>query len=64
VLSFVATIFVPLTFVTGFFGMSFCWLTDQTDSPIAFWLLGFVADRPRGTVVAPLGSPFLMGDRG
>ena len=38
--SVVATIFVPLTFVTGFFGMNFGWMVDHIDSPIAFWLLG------------------------
>jgi magnesium transporter len=38
--SVVATIFVPLTFVTGFFGMNFGWMIDHIDSPIAFWLLG------------------------
>ena len=38
--SVVATIFVPLTFVTGFFGMNFGWMIDHLDSPFAFWLLG------------------------
>ena len=38
--SVVATIFVPLTFVTGFFGMNFGWMVDHIDSAIAFWLLG------------------------
>jgi magnesium transporter len=42
VVSIVATIFVPLTFVTGFFGMNFGWMIDHIDSPIAFWLLGIV----------------------
>jgi magnesium transporter len=42
VVSLVATIFVPLTFVTGYFGMNFGWMIDQIDTPDAFWLLGFV----------------------
>jgi magnesium transporter len=39
-LTVVATIFLPLTFLTGFFGMNFNWMVDQVDSPLAFWLLG------------------------
>jgi magnesium transporter len=39
-LSVVATIFVPLTFVTGFFGMNFGWMIDHIDTQIAFWGLG------------------------
>ena len=39
-LTVVATIFLPLTFLTGFFGMNFGWLVDHIDSPVAFWLLG------------------------
>ena len=42
VVSVVATIFVPLTLLTGFFGMNFGWMVDQIDTPIAFWLLGFI----------------------
>jgi magnesium transporter len=38
--SVLATIFVPLTFVTGFFGMNFGWMIDHIQSQIAFWLLG------------------------
>jgi magnesium transporter len=41
-LSVLATIFVPLTFITGFFGMNFGWMVDQISSQLAFWLLGFI----------------------
>lgn len=39
-LTVVATIFLPLTFVTGFFGMNFEWMIGQVDTQLAFWLLG------------------------
>jgi magnesium transporter len=39
-LTVVATIFLPLTFITGFFGMNFDWMVEQVDSQLAFWLLG------------------------
>ena len=39
-LTVVATIFLPLTFVTGFFGMNFNWMIDLIDSSLAFFLLG------------------------
>jgi magnesium transporter len=41
-ISLLATIFAPLTFITGFFGMNFGWMIDQIDSQIAFWLVGIV----------------------
>ena len=61
--SVVATIFVPLTFITGFFGMNFGWMVDRVDSPVAFWLLGFVV--PIATAALSwrlLVRPFLKGD--
>ena len=35
-----ATIFLPLTFITGFFGMNFEWMIGEVDTQPAFWLLG------------------------
>ena len=47
-LTIVATIFLPLAFITGFFGMNFDWLTTRIESGTAFWLLGV------GALVLPL----------
>jgi magnesium transporter len=63
-LTVVATIFLPLTFLTGFFGMNFDWMIGEIDSRAAFLALGiggpllgtaliWVAIRLRGTPVEP-----------
>jgi magnesium transporter len=36
----VATVFLPLGFVVGFFGQNFAWLIDLIDSPAAFFGYG------------------------
>jgi len=48
-LTIVATIFLPLTFITGFFGQNFTWMVDHIDSATAFFGWGI------GALVAAIG---------
>ena len=52
-LTILATIFLPLTFVTGFFGQNFRWLVDHIDTFAAFAIYGI------GGLVLPLALLFL-----
>lgn len=42
VLTIVTMIFLPITFLTGYFGMNFTWLDNQLDSYASWLLLGLV----------------------
>ena len=52
-LTILATVFLPLTFVTGFFGQNFGWLVRHQDSLAAFVAYGI------GGLVVPLALLFL-----
>jgi len=39
-LTILATVFLPLTFVTGFFGQNFAWLVGHIAGPAAFLIYG------------------------
>jgi magnesium transporter len=63
VVSVLATIFVLLTLITGYFGMNFGWMVERIDSPLAFWLLGFLIPIATGVVAwRLLVRPFLFGE--
>jgi magnesium transporter len=39
-LTIIATIFLPLAYITGFFGQNFGWMVNHIDQPLHFWLVG------------------------
>jgi magnesium transporter len=51
-LTILATIFLPLTFITGFFGQNFAWLVGHIAGPAAFAIYGI------GGLVVPLALLF------
>ena len=52
-LTILATVFLPLTFVTGFFGQNFAWLVGRIDTLPAFLFCGI------GGLAVPLVLLFL-----
>ena len=61
-LTAVAAVFLPLTFLVGFFGMNFEWMIGEIDTQL-FWLLEVGVWRQRGCV-ADRGARIPDTDRG
>jgi magnesium transporter len=51
-LTIIATVFLPLTFIAGFFGQNFGWLVQHIDTFAAFWGVGI------GTLIVSCAIPF------
>jgi len=53
-LTIIATVFLPLSFLTGFFGQNFVWLVSRIGSTAAFWGIGV------GTEVVAVAALLIM----
>ena len=53
-LTIMATIFLPLSFITGFFGQNFGWMVGHIRSPAIFFILGI------GLEIATVAALFLL----
>ena len=58
-LTIIATVFLPLSFLTGFFGQNFAWLVNRMGSPAVFFGLGFGTE-----VLAVVGLLIMFRRRG
>jgi magnesium transporter len=58
-LTIIATVFLPLSFLTGFFGQNLGWLVNHEGSLTAFLIFGFGTE-----ALAVLGLLFLFRRRG
>jgi hypothetical protein len=54
-LTMVTMIFLPISFLTGYFGMNFSWLDNQLNSWASWFILGFLL-----MIVVALGSMLLL----
>jgi magnesium transporter len=58
-LTIIATVFLPLSFLTGFFGQNFSFLVRNIEGPVPFYVLGIGFD-----IVAAAGLLYLFKRRG
>lgn len=58
-LATVSTVFLPLMFITGFFGMNFSFMVQSVNSPMSFLILGIGLN-----LMTMIGSLYVMKRRG